>query len=167
MANYLSTEKFRDLDYYTPTLDEFHVGFEYEVQDVPDGGEFVTKSFTRWSDSEYHAWVKSCIENVSFNALAPIFYRVKFLTKIDIENLGWVFTWNELSELHYAMKCTVRGMPDSTIYLRHIPMTKHVLIRFDIEQRNKEFLRSPILFSGMIKNKSELINVMNQLQINV
>lgn len=62
--------------YYTPSIEEFHVGFEYEVQ-IKD------------------VWIKSCfIEHMVATKDSINICRVKCLDQQDIEALGWWYDPN-------------------------------------------------------------------------
>ena len=74
--------------YYTPAMEAFHPGFEYEYQEEANG-EFKPKTHTYFTEEEIHSWVGSCTDPTM---IVPIFYRVKFLDKEDIESFGYKLT---------------------------------------------------------------------------
>lgn len=65
--------------YYTPSVEEFHVGFRYEVHEDPRTDE-------GWSKTEVDRnCIKYCVQQDS-----DVDYRVKYLDQQDIEELGWI-----------------------------------------------------------------------------
>lgn len=159
-----------DNKYYTPEIEEFHVGLEFEILDYIENGQrewtatvygnlLINKTGDSFSADLSHAytWIKN--EDV----------RVKYLDREDIESLGWVH--KETTEYRSSQSPVVitfvyqekdeRGKEISFLY---IPRSKWALIfvthnHFDgsTSQENK--------FAGKIKNKSELKRLMKQLNI--
>lgn len=127
--------------YYTPKLEEFRVGFEFEYH------EHFGKNFGNWSKIIVD-------ENDSFftlsNLLASMSVRVKYLDKEDIESLGF----NIILQDQYNIECWGKNiilLVDSDYYIQ-------IIIQEDgIEN---------YLFQGTIKNKSELKVLLTQLGIN-
>lgn len=65
-------EQKQDTKYYTPSIEEFHVGFEYEAKDP------LTKFWVEFIfEKDKHWWIEA-------NEV-----RVKHLDQEDIESLGW------------------------------------------------------------------------------
>lgn len=64
------------MKYYTPKIEEFHVGFEYEVE--LNSGEWVKHEISTLSELNFEDW------SVKQNDV-----RVKFLDIEDIKSLGW------------------------------------------------------------------------------
>jgi len=62
--------------YYTPTIEEFHVGFEYEFKEKSE-----IFSFDKFPDST--SWNLSTV-------LDNNFIRVKYLDREDIESFGFI-----------------------------------------------------------------------------
>jgi hypothetical protein len=128
--------------YYTPSIEEFHVGFEYESQNI-NTGEWIKYSSKTLSDLLLDFEVE--------------FTRVKYLDKEDIESLGFIYD-NELKFPKGKYKTTV------VEYVNDI----YCLSTFD----NHEIMISEYcdgvfdkLFIGTIKNKSELKRLLKQLGI--
>ena len=74
------------MKYYTPEIDEFHVGFEFEYSTMTPCG----------SSTEYVKDIFKDTDNVNtlFKDLPNDWYdlpRVKYLDREDIESLGWIF----------------------------------------------------------------------------
>ncbi len=136
------------MPYYTPTIDEFHVGFEYEVKSTFTDGTVKTQQ-----DFEDNEWVKKIsdvgdspyIERAltgrnAENGICGI--RVKYLDQQDVESLGWVNT----ADNKFILKDTL----DTTLEFATNEHGIWILIKDDGYQH----------FSGKIKNKSELIKIM-------
>ena len=122
--------------YYTPSTEEFHVGFEYE--------EFVKRK----------GWMPVTLKDLeSWNLNSEGFcidyddYRVKYLDREDIESLGWELGWKMgLNEDSFTYK-------DNQLYWQD---NQWIQI-YDWD--------SKIIFQGTIKNKSELKRLLKQLGI--
>jgi hypothetical protein len=119
--------------YYTPEIEEFHIGFEYEV----DWGPF------KWKKAIYQDYMTadSMCDDV----------RVKYLDKEDIESLGFIED-PDFTYLHTFKR--VRN--NISIYTRNWGVFSIV---------NEDRMKNNIVFTGTIKNKSELKKLMKQLGI--
>jgi ribosomal protein S13 len=126
--------------YYTPELNEFHIGFEYEYEDINESG-----STTSW----YKTIVK---ENECYIIDQHLKYsddlnlRVKYLDKEDIESLGW------------KLKNDLYIKDDLTLQVHKNSITIKYYDNFNNEWRTK-------VEQINIKNKSEFIKLLKQLQI--
>ena len=126
--------------YYTPEIKEFHIGFEYEYEDINESG-----STTSW----YKTVVK---ENECYIIDQHLKYsdnlnlRVKYLSREDIESLGWKFN----TDLYIRNNLTLQVHKDS--------ITIKYYDNFNNEWRTK-------VEQIVIKNKSELIKLLKQLGI--
>jgi hypothetical protein len=127
--------------YYTPTIEEFHVGFEYEVL-----------AGTDWVNTQIH------VENITLNMDRVINHietcRVKCLNREDIESLGWDHNLDLPSRYEYK-DYVLYNFNNSNIFTIKI---KRSFVKY--EQKFTDF---DVLFEGTIKNKSELIKLMQQL----
>lgn len=122
--------------YYTPEIEEFHIGFEFE------GREFDSK---RWLPKEFKDG--QSVELFEDN-------RVKCLDEEDIESLGWILKRNEVGEFDFEL---------NNYYLKFWSNTsEHYTTNIYIKQLTGLGLHC---FKGTIKNKSELKKVMEQLDI--
>jgi len=131
--------------YYTPTIEEFHVGFEYEVL---AGNE--------WVNTKIH------VENINLNMDRVINHietcRVKHLDKSDIESLGLILdkthSRDEYFDFRFPKKILGLGTgDDKTIFVQTNSLDCEICI-YTKENRGCE----DIYFNGVIKNISELIN---------
>jgi len=121
--------------YYTPSIEEFHVGFEYEIS--YDGETYQSKVV---DDSDELHRIKTAIES--------LWVRVKHLDREDIKSLGW----------KYVPATKTFELIDLAGYeweLIFIPQTLSVDI--DLYKGNP--------FSGTIRNKSELATIMRMIGI--
>lgn len=139
--------------YYTPTIEEFHIGFEFEVL-VYSEKEWAKSIYSYpndavfCKDSEGNIWTNESI-------------RVKCLDREDIESLGW----EERSKNYYIKK-----LPPSYPYHLYAVLD----FRWGFYDISIDVIRSyeyrdhdddQRIFRGVIKNKSELIKLLNQLNI--
>ncbi len=139
--------------YYTPTIEEFHVGFEYEV--IAEDFGIDSLLWLKHNNPYRIEILKNFIESNDV--------RVKYLDREDIESLGW--------EPDFERSWCVTNFKDS--YDRHICFKKKnagLIYRIDkgfvtIKNEN-QYLQ--LLIEGStykIKNKSELKKLMQQLNI--
>ncbi len=153
--------------YYTPEIEEFYVGFEFETKrnvvlgTLADSGySYAKKNKPNLTMKEY---VNMCpyfpeVFRADQNAnsinkkLSTI--RVKYLAREDIESLGWKY---------YK---THPGMEQMEFDKGEFNLT------YDPDFRGKQWLRIAMegdgdvtLFAGTIKNKSELKRLLKQLGI--
>jgi hypothetical protein len=129
--------------YYTPTIEEFYVGFEYER--IVPGMEYGKTIYDGFYSIRAYDWDTSIEEDIKDGEI-----RVKYLDKEDIESLGFITyddTTFDKGDLQIRFNCLLRKKGQGlglVIYDRY----------------------SGIIFTGYIKNKSELIKLFKQLDIN-
>lgn len=126
-----------EAQYYTPTIDEFHVGFEYEE---------LRKD---WVKLTYGGFLPKTIgEYLKEGAI-----RVKHLDRQDIESLGW-----EISKIQRNPKTTCFEKSDTAF---------RFVLEIDIDSvKIDAYLDFKIpMFIGSVKNKSELKKLMQMLNI--
>jgi len=126
--------------YYVPKIEEFYIGFEYEYQ-VRDKTWIKNKLAYEDCMSDYSGEYDKSSPYPYWNKL-----RVKYLDKEDIVACGWKYKNND----YYIMN------KHDLIFL---PKENYSVNIFD----NFDYLDS--IFTGRIKNKSELIKVMEMLEI--
>ena len=129
--------------YYIPTIEEFHIGFTYEVYNPEYEG-----------DDTY-----SIIENASRLTIEQVLntwkhfseYKVKYLDKEDIESLEWKYSsQNDINNLISFKKDSYQ------LITMDNKLTIYKLIEPELEV---------CLFHGIINNKSELKFIMKCLEI--
>jgi hypothetical protein len=122
--------------YYQPTIEEFHVGFEYEAMMIHED-----------------RFLKHIVEELNHitGFSPPTELRVKHLDQEDIESFGWVHdenecyydgNWGDIALYHSDGERKVR-----IVAYPHSP------------------IKSSILFNGTIRNKSELKRVLTQIGV--
>lgn len=151
-----------DNKYYIPTIDEFHVGFEYEYQD--DNKVWSTSEITLL-DTKISTLVG--IYNKDFAT------RVKYLDKDDIESLGWKYYNIKGDYLKYRLGRFELWYPvnypqpnikeDGTIELIEQPIASREFVILDIKYGNDITKVDGI----RLNNKSELKVLMKQLNIKI
>jgi hypothetical protein len=126
--------------YYTPKIEEFHVGFEYEYCMLENQLPVWKKDF----------FGKIINDTKTLEWLYKLGIRVKYLDQEDIESLGFITyddTTFDKGDLQIRFNCLLQKKGQGLgliIYNRY----------------------SGIIFTGYIKNKSELIKLFKQLDIN-
>lgn len=137
--------------YYTPTLEEFHVGFEYEnLRFDPEWKLACTWYSTNIANNRLLSEVFRNYEVGYLNDIdtkEPL-YRVKCLCREDIESLGW----KQVGYDNFSME-----LKDITLMLEFNPEYNTFIYRDCLPQEN--------YFRGTIKNRSELRKLMQQLNI--
>jgi len=143
-------------EYYTPDVEEFHIGFECEVSITTSHGQHENKiswcpiviggkdRYSLLVEAEFHAKLK-----IDLNK-----FRVKYLDKEDIESLGFEY------------------IPDDDVFKRISDHTIHSsFIKFGNESHQliidngESYDTYDCWFNGTIKNISELKVLLNQLNI--
>ena len=126
--------------YYTPSIEEFYVGFEYESHQDPRTDDGWEKSILGRHDFKYVMREDNDVD-----------YRVKYLDKSDIEDLGFIHIgalWFESKELD----CRIRKWKGLEIDIYH-----------DWSRNDGEHTDHYKVFRGAIKNKSELKILLKRL----
>ncbi len=147
-------------DYYTPEMEEFRPGFEFEVRyagappSIPEWikGELKylnTVGFTSQQYDDKGGVTKQWVE--------PDCVRVKYLNKEDVESLGWKplsgFDDQGFERDNYFLTFRERFI---TLQVRDITRYMDGVL---CDTSNA------VLYQGLIKNKSELKKLMQQLNI--
>ena len=135
-----------DKKYYTPTIEEFHIGFECEKYHYNrDYGNLDLNL------SGYEKFVVRDKFDIPLDKDSCTFYRVKYLDSEDIESLGFKYYkkgWGSGSLIFRSN----RGEGLELYFRDDYPL--------QISKAN-----GLILFEGFIKNKSELKKLLTQLGI--
>jgi hypothetical protein len=131
--------------YYTPTIEEFHVGFEYEALVDYYGDKYEAFMIEDTSD---------LIQRMeTYDSQDMDFIRVKYLDREDIESLGF-----EFKEEHRFSK--IYSKHNEAIEIREDGEVRIGLINYGI---NDCVDKITIWFRGTIKNKSELKKVLKMI----
>jgi hypothetical protein len=143
--------------YYTPSIEEFYVGFEFELFIPKYGGDWavVDSEANKWHKNawEAHYEMKTLREELSTALKKSSYYRVKYLDQEDIESLGWEA---KAQGQFLDQKDTFTRFQMHYYTLLH-ESTGRVCISDTRDLKD--------LFIGTIKNKSELKKLMKQLGI--
>lgn len=136
------------MNYYTPELEEFHVGFEFEVKDLaPEGKGSIwdQKKSGQMDLFILSEWIKR--KEV----------RVKSLDKEDVLSLGWEAIKNYTDvEKNFSIKGNYNQV-------RMLSLVESRTIGSNVQVHTEDYEEK--VFSGFIKNKSELNRLMKQLEI--
>jgi len=140
------------MKYYTPEIDEFHVGFECEIQSSWGMQKGIYPSILREDTLTGFQLQKIGETETLKKVISGI--RVKYLDKKDIESLG------------FSYYKTHPGMEQMEFDKGEYELT------YDPNFKGKQWLRINLegegdvtLFSGSIKNLSELKILLKQLNI--
>jgi len=158
--------------YYKPSLEEFHVNFEYELLEIE--GKLISGTPCKYK------WVKC--SDFSYDLLADDtdtvselkrriddnLIRVKYLDREDIESCGWEAS-EDLPVVRYdnnnGVLCNERRSPVYELNEKMLVYFEddHLLEIYHFTTHQIEPIR--FRFIGTIKNKSELLVLMKQLSI--
>lgn len=131
-------------NYYTPQIEEFYSGFEYEYLSKGPIIEWIKSSeFSNdydYEDNPHYAVMKG-IEATTI--------RVKYLDQSDIEELGFVN--DGLTEDNWARKGYFKHTEGYSLRLEHTPNVHVCCISL---HGNEGFIMD--VFKGIVKNKSVL-----------
>lgn len=154
------TEKPYNPEYYTPTIEEFHVGFEFESDYIlfHNGNKLKANSWSKIILTEDADWLW---ESYKHDAV-PTEFRVKHLDREDIESLLIPLGFKHEESYSSTEIKMIRGSIWSKAVT--ISMYKGVVSIKEFKFTGDE--RSPNncwnVFAGKIKNKSELKRILTQ-----
>lgn len=146
--------------YYTPNLEEFHIGFEYEFLEQhgsPDE-QWVKKILTRISDGENDMYLGDtfvAIENYDIVYLRNA-WRVKYLDIEDLESLGWECLTKSKTKFNI---CTFQFKK----YRIDVSFDTHSIEIYEYNAFSS--IKYIQIFKGYVKNKSEFKQLMKFLNI--
>lgn len=150
---YMGKEK-----YYTPSIEEFYSGFEYEL--LGHSGRMVPGGITqKWETLEYSLDASYLNDEDSLKELLDCGeIRVKYLDSSDIEELGFKLAFSDIGiECWKLGNFELRTDVDLGAYI-----DSGNLYSIFYNPYGKQY---NCVFSGIIKNKSELKKVLNMLNI--
>lgn len=139
--------------YYIPSIEEFYIGFEFEQ--LLDDNDLLYQWET--TTLETVGYLEDIEDDLKYRCGTNI--RVKYLCKEDIESLGLKYnSWSTDSdyEIYNNERYNLFIYKNNLIQITdNFKATKHDSLYFHFN-----------LFYGTIKNKSELKQILKQLQIN-
>lgn len=139
--------------YYTPEISEFHFGFEYEIF-KPEGIDF-------GGFKSEGGWLGFSIPNpyYGFNADRILkensHVRVKYLDKEDIESLGFEKFVHKNAKCYKLHNWLLYHFPNNNV----VSLNRYALNTIRDSESGNQYFR------GVIKNKSELKKLIQQLGI--
>lgn len=142
--------------YYTPDISEFYVGFEYEMWSDK------TKEFSKYTIKNIQQ-ANVILKQISMRMTNLV--RVKYLDKEDIESLGWIFTKEDVDEQFFQINVHEKSFYE-LIFNIDKDVDWNICIEYWYENLNNKYNFNTV-FRGIIKNKSELIKLLKQLNIDV
>lgn len=141
--------------FYVPQIEEFHVGFEYETSTYILNQTMETRPPVEWYKSKYKVNDNTFDLDMMEKFLKDdLMFRVKYLDKEDIEDLG--FEEIELNLYKYKEK-----YDNYSDYYWHISKDNNTITIHNC----KDYDDRVTIFRGNIKNKSELKTLLKQLNI--
>jgi len=171
--------------YYTPSIEEFHIGFVYQVKWNNEGGDawagnpkdFMSKEAYEIYDKEGFLSKTMCPADFDRlfvrRSLAEL--RVKILDRADIEELGFkpYFTHEVKAKLNTNVLKKYEVYKYKEFYIQFETLQKITTIStLDIEVKDpREYMRrvgeSELLFNGVLLNYNELKNVLKNVGLHV
>jgi hypothetical protein len=140
--------------YYTPTIEEFHVGFECEYVEEESLGEKIWSEFDIDSSMAMEQFVYDY--HCSDESLKGLF-RVKYLDKEDIESCEFEVIRSNEDEITFKSK-------------KPLINNSYLFLTFDLDVSHSVELHNDDLYSdrctwfyGIIKNKSELKRILKMI----
>lgn len=144
------------MKYYTPTIEEFHVGFEYEFYHS-------SKSWIDCRFGEPDDWnIQDIQEEIEEQKI-----RVKYLDEQDIKKLGWKEIGSSESPFTKMIYTTFEILVEvgfNTGIGYHLVIIENHKVKISVFEYSSYGAASEGI-TLFCKNKSELIKLMNQLGI--
>ncbi len=132
-------------NYYTPLIEDIHIGFELEC--FEQGGKLNPNKgwIGSWNKCIVDFdWIKTiCYNYEEFADEVSINYRVKYLDIDDIKELGFKSNVNVRGDLFMGEN-----------------MDNGLIILYNTATHKGEISLDDVLFKGTIRNKSELKNIL-------
>lgn len=147
--------------YYTPSIEEFHMGFEYEYSnDNIIRGVLRDKGLSTDGKTEA-TWIKDTLTEITAKDFKKQLFglKVKYLDKEDIESLGWKER-EDLIGIYKIDRWELCDLSSSAIMI-----SRFTELDWPMAKENEGKLFRDTHFKGLCKNKSELKVLMKQLNI--
>ena len=152
--------------YYTPEIEEFHTGFEFEIWS--DGYfEDDVEDIAGWYEYTFNVrcWRSlSDIEELLNDSVTKMSVRVKYLNQQDIEELGWSVTKDRDYEIDAQLEVSSHLLFEMTYDFEECELSIEKFFSNSLEVNPTSF-DSTTIFNGTIKNKHELKKLMQMLNI--
>jgi len=147
----LDRDSMEEYKYYVPNIEDFHVGFEFELYDER-GWNSLTFPAIIFDSGEWKLTLEAYIQDKQV--------RVKHLDRSDIESLG--FKYHGRGVVPWYKKEGIFTVTDWTSF--------EIMINHDIKANLVGIFAmdcgdTVTLFQGIIKNKSELNKVLKMIVI--
>jgi hypothetical protein len=150
-------------NYYTPLIDEFHIGFEYERLQPIIVEKLGCKVYIKgWVEEEM---TQHDFEHKGWDRRKDIeddFIRVKYLDHEDLIELGFK---------HIGGKLVKDLLQDYTwynsrfyVHIKYSKLSDHAVLKVEVSVEETS-VRTLVIHSIGIRNKSELIKLMYQLNV--
>jgi hypothetical protein len=155
--------------YYTPEIEEFHVGFEFEYNKGGNNWVKHTSGNHDFRDGIIDVGVgetDDALYNPFYMGISERDFRVKYLDREDIESLGFTKSEKYLDPPSAYHICKDWKIPFNGGYIT----PKRVMIWYQEKTKHLKVVCEDSweqyrLFQGTIKNKSELKKLLKQLGI--
>jgi hypothetical protein len=180
--------------YYIPSIEEFHIGFEYlEFNEITQGYEkYIFEEFKIMRQVDFtriysYETIEEYLKRAELEAIGELeykrnsilpkssllhLYKVKYLDVEDVKNLGWVIT----KEGDFEFDAQYLKEDDDVFWeLTYDTDEKSLLIEEFYQAKmcaampystHPDLYSSRVIFDGFINNKSELKKLMQILHIN-
>lgn len=144
--------------YYTPTIEDFHVGFEFEANYKKEGWQKEIFGIGERSISSVPQLLYQFLDGAPLEGNI----RVKILDREDIEAEGFEFSENYADRPTLGFLKEFKDNKDLQYLLFYTPETNELRIEriFKCGTGKEDYL-----FNGFIRNRSELQKLMQMLNI--
>jgi len=144
--------------YYTPERNEFHEGFIFEANYKKEGWQKEIFGIGERSISSVPQLLYQFLDGMPLEGNI----RVKYLDREDVESLGFEFSENYADRPILGFLYESKENKELQYLLYYNVLTNELRIEriFQCGTAKEDYL-----FNGFIKNKSELIRLMRQLNI--
>lgn len=146
--------------YYIPSIEEFHVGFEYEYK---NNGSWERREIDRPNQI---SMVEMSLKTPYMDG-TPI--RVKYLGREDIESLEFTNYQHSVEDWYkfeHTTECPISHYTYQALRLRHAYNENGItIIAYEYKFQMEKDEDGVNLFRGTIKNKSELKKLLKMLNI--
>lgn len=155
--------------YYTPGIEEFCVGFEYESRAAGYGAEWIKETiYAMFRDG----WESNIDDVLAMYEDGGDEFRVKYLDQQDIEDCGFgnkrksVWDWYELNKTfrmrsgHHISKIKlIHDRSNEFLEVTDEDICPNIKIWGDFSGTDE------VLFEGLVKNKTEFKKILKQIGV--